>query len=89
MDLSLPAEPVARSLNQIIEWHARPMAIGVHNSPEHVISTQVTWAENQGIARTWFHPGEPQHNVQVERCNRTVRHEWLDLAIFETIDDWQ
>ena len=28
-------------------------------------------------------------NAYVERYNRTVRHEWLDLDIFESIDEVQ
>ena len=31
--------------------------------------------------------GKPHQNAYVERYNRTVRHEWLDLPIFETIDE--
>ena len=34
-------------------------------------------------------PGKPQQNAYVERYNRTVRHEWLDLYIFESIDEVQ
>ena len=34
-------------------------------------------------------PGKSQQNAYVERYNRTVRHEWLDLYIFETIEDVQ
>jgi putative transposase len=30
-----------------------------------------------------------QQNAYVERYNRTVRHEWLDLYIFESIDEVQ
>jgi len=32
---------------------------------------------------------KPQQNAYVERYNRTVRHEWLDLYIFETIEEVQ
>lgn len=46
-------------------------------------------AEKQGIALTYIQPGKPQQNAYLERYNRTVRHEWVDLYIFETIDDVQ
>ena len=59
------------------------------NGPEYVSSTLMTWAEKQGIAPTCIQPGQPQQNACVERCNRTVRHEWLDLYIFETIEEAQ
>ncbi len=58
-----------------------------NNGPEYVSSTRMTWAEKQGIALTYIQPGKPQQNACVERYNRTVRHEWLDLYIFETIEE--
>ena len=33
--------------------------------------------------------GKPQQNAYIERYNRTVRHEWLDQNIFETIEEAQ
>ena len=33
--------------------------------------------------------GSTTHNAYIERCNRTVRHEWLDQNIFETIEEAQ
>lgn len=89
VDFSLPAERVVRSLNQIIEWRGKPLAIRVDNGPEYVSSTLMTWAEQQGIALTYIQPGKPQQNAYVERYNRTVRHEWLDLHIFDTIEEVQ
>jgi putative transposase len=88
-DFSLPAERVVRSLNRIIEWRGKPLAIRVDNGPEYISSTLMTWAEKQGIALTYIQPGKPQQNAYVERYNRTVRHEWLDLTIFETIEEVQ
>ena len=32
-------------------------------------------------------PGKPQQNAYVERYNRTVRHEWLDQCLIESIED--
>lgn len=52
-------------------------------------STLMIWAEKQGIALNHIQPGKPQQNAYVERYNRTVRHEWLDLYIFETIEEAQ
>ena len=89
VDFSLPAERVVRALNQIIEWRGKPMAIRVDNGPEYISATLAVWAARQGIALTHIQPGKPQQNAYVERYNRTVRHEWLDLYIFETIAEAQ
>lgn len=82
-------EMVVRSLNQIIEWRGKPLAIRVDNGPEYVSYTLMTWAEKQGIALTYIQPGKPQQNAYIERYNRKVRHEWLNLYIFETIEEVQ
>lgn len=89
IDFSLPAERVVRMLDQIIEWRGKPLAIRVDNGPEYVSGTLMGWAEKQGIALRHIQPGKPQQNAYVERYNRTVRHEWLDLHIFETIEEVQ
>lgn len=41
VDFSPPAERVARSLSQIIEWLGKPLAIRVDNGPEYIRSTLV------------------------------------------------
>lgn len=56
---------------------------------EYISSTLMEWAGNKGIDLAHIQPGKPQQNAYVERYNRTVRHEWLDLHIFETIDQVQ
>ncbi len=49
----------------------------------------MAWAASRGIALAYIQPGKPQQNAYVERYNRTVRHEWLDLNIFETLEEVQ
>ena len=46
-------------------------------------------AEKRGIALQYIQPGKPQQNAYIERYNRTVRHEWLDQYIIETIEEAQ
>jgi len=48
-----------------------------------------TWAAQRGITIEYIQPGKPQQNGYVERYNRTVRQEWLDLNIFDTIEEAQ
>ena len=89
VDLSLPAGRVIRSLDQIIEWRGRPKAIRCDNGPEYISNTLQRWAEKRGIRLDYIQPGKPQQNAYVERYNRTVRHEWLDMNEFETIEEAQ
>ena len=89
VDFSLPAERVIRSLNRIIEWRGRPESIRVDNGPEYVSGKLLEWAEKRNITLQHIQPGKPQQNAYIERYNRTVRHEWLDQYIIETIEEAQ
>ncbi len=89
VDFSLPAERVVRSLNQIIAWRGKPLAIRVDNGPEYVSATLQNWAEKTGINLMYIQPGKPQQNAYIERYNRTVRTEWLGRYHFESIEDVQ
>jgi putative transposase len=89
VDFSLPTERVIRSLNRIIEWRGLPGAIRVDNGPEYISGKLLEWAETRGISIRHIQPGKPQQNAYIERYNRTVRHEWLDQHIIETIEEAQ
>ena len=47
------------------------------------------WAEKQGVAILHIQLGQPQQNAYIERYNRTVRHDWLDQSIIESIEKAQ
>lgn len=89
VDLSLPSERVIRSLEQIIEWRGKPHALRCDNGPEYISGTLQRWAAKQGIQLDYIQPGKPQQNAYVERYNRTVRHEWLEMHEFTTIKEAQ
>jgi putative transposase len=88
-DFSLPAPRVIRSLDRIIAWRGRPLAIRVDNGPEYVSDVLRTWAETHDIALMHIQPGKPQQNAYIERYNRTVRHEWLNQYVFRNIREVQ
>jgi putative transposase len=88
-DFSLPAPRVIRSLDRIIAWRGRPLAIRVDNGPEYISDVLRNWAETRGIALMHIQPGKPQQNAYIERYNRTVRHEWLNQYVFRNIGEVQ
>ena len=89
VDLSLPSARVIRSLEQIIEWRGKPAAIRCDNGPELVSETLIQWTKERQITMLHIQPGKPNQNAYVERYNRTVRHEWLDMHAFESIEQAQ
>ena len=89
VDKSLPALRVIRALEQIIEWRGKPKGIRCDNGPEYISSQLTDWAQRRGITLQYIQPGKPQQNAYIERYNRTVRHEWLDQHLFDSIQDAQ
>ena len=89
VDLSLPSARVIRALEQVIEWRGKPLAIRCDNGPEYISNQLITWANNNQITLLYIQPGKPTQNAYIERFNRTARHEWLDLNIFDSIKQAQ
>jgi len=81
VDCSLPALRGIRSLERILEWRV----IRCDNGPELISGLLMNWAQKHRIKIQYIQPGKPQQNAYVERFNRTVRHEWLDQHLFESI----
>ena len=69
--------------------NTQPSTIRVDNGPEYISETLRKWAEKHAVTIQHIQPGQPQQNAYIERYNRTVRHEWLDQYIIETIEEAQ
>jgi len=86
-DFSLPSQRVIRSLERIIEWRGKPKTIRCDNGPEYISQVLQSWAKKQKITLEYIQPGKPQQNAYIERYNRTVRYDWLNQYIFESIEE--
>jgi len=89
IDFSLPAERVIRALDNIIEWRGCPGAIRCDNGPEYISDAFKGWASEKGIRIAFIQPGKPQQNAYAERYNRTVRYDWLNQHLFESLSEMQ
>jgi len=47
------------------------------------------WAKNHDIELVFIQPSNPQQNAYVERYNITVRYDWLNHCLFDSIEDVQ
>ena len=84
-DFSLTSERVIRALEQVIEWRGKPAQIRCDNGPECISGALATWASNHDIELRHIELGKPQQNAYVERYNRTVRYDWLNQYLFDSI----
>ncbi len=89
VDFGLPAPRITRTLDQIIEWRGKPKVIRSDNGSEMCSAEFQHWAAKRGIRLLFIQPGKPTQNAFIERFNRTVRHEWLDEHLFESIEHAQ
>ncbi len=89
VDRSLPSKRVIRALEQVIEWRGKPAALRCDNGPEYISGELVNWANQNKITLLYIQPGKPTQNAYIERFNRTARHEWLDMHLFNSIEHAQ
>ena len=89
VDRSLPSKRVIRALEQVIEWRGKPAALRCDNGPEYISGEMVNWANENRITVLYIQPGKPTQNAYIERFNRTARHEWLDMHLFNSIEQAQ
>ena len=89
VDFSLTSSRVIRTLEQIIEWRGKPLAIRCDNGLEYISTKLLSWAKSQGIRLEHIQPGKPQQNAYIERYNRTVRHDWLNQELFSSLREVQ
>ncbi len=89
VDLSLPARRVIQSLERLTQWRGKPKAIRCDNGPEYISQALRDWAQASDIEIKYIQPGKPTQNAYIERFNRTVRQECLDLHLFESVEQAQ
>jgi len=51
--------------------------------------SSLQWAQAIDIELMYIQPGKPTQNTYIERFNRTVRNEWLNMHIFDSIEHAQ
>lgn len=85
VDTSLPAERVIRVLEQLKEDRGLPDQIRLDNGPELIADSFSTWCEAQGIKLAYIQKGKPQQNGFAERFNGSMRREFLDAYLFESL----
>jgi putative transposase len=89
LGISLPTQRIIRSLQQIIEWRGKRLALRCDNGPEFISHELIDWAIKEQITLLHIQPGKPTQNTYIERFNRTARHELLELNLFDDIEHSQ
>jgi putative transposase len=67
----------------------QPKRMRCNNVPKYTSSLLATWAINKGIELMFIQLGNPQQNAYVGRYKRTVRYDWSNHYLFDSIEDVQ
>jgi putative transposase len=86
VDLSLPAAPVVRVMEQLEEMAGLPKAIRLDNRSELRSAIFTGRYKEKDIELKFIQLGKPQQNAFIERFNRTYRHEVLNAHIVESLE---
>ena len=86
VDTSLPATRLIRVLERLKIERALPKQIRLDNGPELIAGVFVDWCEENKIELAYIQPGKPQQNGFAERFNGSFRREFLDVYLFEDLD---
>jgi len=85
---NISAKTLVEVLNRVVDWRRAPQYIRCDNRPEFISSNLRQWAEQNKVGLKFTQPGKPSQNGLIERLNKTLRVECLNLALFITIPEW-
>lgn len=84
---SISAGKLIKILDKVVAWRGAPAYIRCDNGPEFIAERLKTWAKNNGIELKYIQPGKPSQNGLMERLNKTLRVECLDLNWFQSLTE--
>lgn len=82
---SICAKTLIAVLDHVVEWRGCPAYIRCDNGPEFISGKLQQWTEERGIELRFIQPGKPSQNGLVERLNKTLRVECLNLEWFPSL----
>lgn len=83
---SISATVLIEILKLVLQWRGRPAYIRCDNGPEFISHQLEEWANENRIELRFIQPGKPSQNGLVERLNKTLRTECLNLEWFPSLE---
>jgi putative transposase len=84
---SISAKKLVSILDKLLAWRGAPQYIRCDNGPELIAELLRRWAEKHGIELRYIQPGKPSQNGLIERLNKTLRDECLNLHWFSSLEE--
>lgn len=83
---SISAKKLIEVLDQVVEYRGKPAYIRCDNGPEFISNRLTEWAAQKEIDIRYIQPGKPSQNGLIERLNKTLRQECLDLTWYQSME---
>ncbi len=84
---SISAKKLVAILNQVVAYRGKPKYIRCDNGPEFISNRLAAWAAQHDIEIKFIQPGKPSQNGLIERLNKTLRVECLNLHWFHSMEE--
>ena len=84
---SISAKKLIEILDKVVEYRGKPAYIRCDNGPEFISQKLEKWAEKKQIELKFIQPGKPSQNGLIERLNKTLRTECLNLCWFTSMEE--
>lgn len=84
---SISSSKLIKVLDRLVDSRGAPQYIRCDNGPEFIAGRLKGWADKHGIELRYIQPGKPSQNGLIERLNRTLRVECLNLNWFHSLDE--
>ncbi len=86
-DTCMPTIRLIRELERLKETRGLPDMIRTDNGPEFISKELDSWCKKEKIHLHFIQPGKPMQNAFIERCNGSIRREFLNANIFTSIKE--
>ncbi len=84
---SISGKKLTEILDRVIDYRGKPAYIRCDNGPEFVSQKLEAWAQKHQIELRFIQPGKPSQNGLIERLNKTLRIECLNLCWFTSMEE--
>ncbi|NJN44947.1 MAG: IS3 family transposase [Anaerolineae bacterium] len=84
---SISAKTLTEILDDVVKWRGAPQYIRCDNGPEFIARKLKDWAQKHGVELRHIQAGKPSQNGLIERLNKTLRVECLNLNWFSSMEE--
>ncbi|KPF52376.1 integrase [Novosphingobium sp. AAP1] len=86
-DTSISGVRVARELDTLVRLYGKPACIVSDNGTEFTSRAIPKWASENRVEWHYIDPGKPQQNAFIESFNGSLRDEFLNEELFDSLAD--